>query len=320
MWRLKLYRGTWCAVRRHNEKTQRISLRTKDRASAERALKDFQNRPAGDLIGDIVPAYIADKTEQGARSIAAMEFAWKALESTFGHLRPDQVTRPLCRSYAHSRRSGVAGRKVKDGTIIKELGVLKAALKWAKADRDATFEMPSAPPPRDRYITREEMEKLAQSAESAHTELFIRLAWATAGRAEALLTLTWAQIDFERGQIRLDKGEGRRKGRATVPMTDSLRTALKAAFSVRTTDYVIEWGGEPIRNISKAFRRACERAGLKGVSPHILRHSAARTMAEDGVPMAAISQYLGHGNSLITERVYAKFSPSYLKKAAASLE
>jgi len=320
MWRIKFYRGHWYAVRRHNGKTQRASLRAENREAAERALRDFQNRPAGDLIGDIVPAYIADKREQGARSIAAMEFAWKSLESTFGHLRPDQVTRPLCRSYARSRRSGVAGRKVKDGTIIKELGVLKAALKWAKADRDATFEMPQTPPPRDRYITREEMENLAQSAESAHTELFIRLAWATAGRAEALLTLTWAQIDFDRGQIRLDKGEGRRKGRATLPMTTSLREALEKAHSVRTTDYVIEWGGEPIRNISKAFRRACERAGLKGVSPHILRHSAAVRMVEDGVDLLKVSQALGHSNPAITFKTYARFRPEHMADVKAALE
>lgn len=317
MWRLKLYRGIWCAVRRHEGTTQRASLHTKDRGEAERRLKDhFTAAPKGDLIEQIVPAYIADKKESGARSTKAMEASWKALKSSFGHLRPDQVNKPLCRLYAKARRGGGAS----DGTIIKDLGVLKAALRWAKMGSQASFEMPHTPDPRDRYITREEMEKLALAAESAHTEMFIRLAWATAGRATALLELTWDRVDFVRGQIRLSKGEGRRKGRATVPMTDSLRAALEAAYGVHTCDHVIEWGGEPIRNIAKAFRRACERAKIEGVSPHILRHSAAVKMAMDGVDLYKIGQFLGHTDPRVTYRTYARYRPEHMADAKAALE
>jgi len=245
-----------------------------------------------------------------------MEASWKALKPTFGHLRPDQINRPLCRLYARARRSG----GVSDGTIIKDLGVLKAALRWAKMGAQADFEMPPTPPPRDRYITRKEMEKLARAAESAHTELFIRLAWATAGRASALLELTWDRVDFERGQIRLSTGASRQKGRATVPMTNSLRKALEEAYSVRTCDHVIEWGGEPIRNIAKAFRRACERAKIKNVSPHILRHSAAVAMAEAGIDLVKIGQALGHSNPAITYRTYARFRPEHMDDVKAALE
>lgn len=43
-------------------------------------------------------------------------------------------------------------------------------------------------------------------------------------------------------------------------------------------------------------------------------------MAENRVPMSEISQYLGHKSTLITERVYARYSPEYLGSAAESLE
>ena len=36
--------------------------------------------------------------------------------------------------------------------------------------------------------------------------------------------------------------------------------------------------------------------------------------------MSEIAQLLGHSDSQITERVYAKFSPTYLRKAAEALE
>jgi integrase len=52
----------------------------------------------------------------------------------------------------------------------------------------------------------------------------------------------------------------------------------------------------------------------------MLRHSAAVHMAEEGVPMSEISQYLGHSDTRITEQIYARFSPDYLRRAAAALE
>jgi hypothetical protein len=43
-------------------------------------------------------------------------------------------------------------------------------------------------------------------------------------------------------------------------------------------------------------------------------------MAEAGTPMAEIAQFLGHSSEAVTFSVYARFSPTYLKRAAAVLE
>jgi integrase len=56
------------------------------------------------------------------------------------------------------------------------------------------------------------------------------------------------------------------------------------------------------------------------VTPHMLRHSAAVYMAEDGVSMDEIAQFLGHNDVATTRRVYARFSPNHLRDAAAALE
>jgi integrase len=74
-----------------------------------------------------------------------------------------------------------------------------------------------------------------------------------------------------------------------------------------------------VRKIRKAFAAAATSAALPWCTPHMLRHTAAVWMAEGGVPMAEISQYLGHTDSRITERVYARFSPSHLRRAARAL-
>lgn len=157
------------------------------------------------------------------------------------------------------------------------------------------------------------------AAETSHVRLFIILALATAGRMTAILELTWDRVEFDRGVVRLGEGDRRRKGRATVPMTDRLRVALEDAVKVRTCDYVIEYGGNPIKKIRKALASAAGAAGLPWVTPHVFRHTAAVWMAEARVPMAEIAQYLGHTDSRITERVYARYSPAFLRGAARAL-
>jgi integrase len=78
--------------------------------------------------------------------------------------------------------------------------------------------------------------------------------------------------------------------------------------------------GNKVDSVKKSLKKAATKIGLPWISPHVFRHSAAVWMAEDGVPMEEIAQYLGHSNTEITRRVYARFSPDYLRNAAKALE
>jgi integrase len=149
--------------------------------------------------------------------------------------------------------------------------------------------------------------------------LFVVLALTTAARKEAILELPWARVDFERGIIRLGDGIGRRKGRATVPLHDLARPYLMEARRAALTERVIEHGGRPIGSIRKGFEMAVARAGLKDVTPHVLRRTAATWMAEAGVPMSEIAQYLGHSDDRVTQRIYSRFSPDHLRRAATGI-
>jgi integrase len=311
--RLQLYRGKWAATGRTNGKQWRRSLGTKDRAVAEQRYRDLKFDTPGETIGDAMVLYLDEKSERA--SAPAMGYAWKALAPTFANLRPEHVTRALCKEYARKRRQ----EGVSDGTIIKELGVVKAGLSWAGKGAGAIFEMPETPPARERHITLEEFNRLVDACALPHVKLFYLLGWYTAGRASAILQLTWDRVDFERGQIRLSKGQGRQKGRATVAIADRLRAALMEAREARTTDYVVEWAGQPVKSVARSFGTARKLAKIEDVSPHVLRHSAAVRMVENGVPLEVVGQYLGHTDLKVTYRVYARFSPTFMKGAAAAL-
>lgn len=319
VYRVKLFRGKFYAVWTDDEgRTQRASLRTTDREEAERRIVDFRREmaaPPGSTVGDYVQAYLDYKKDR-IRDHVRLVGAWGNAKDTFGALRPDQITPELCAEYAAHRRA--MGRS--DGTILKEINVIRQGLNWNKV-ATARFEAPSAPPPRDRYLTKEEARRLLDGCVQPHVRLFVRLALQTAGRRAAVLGLTWDRVDFEHERINLTVvGETNRKRRATVPMSDQLKAELQAAKEAAQTPYVIEYAGERVMNIKKGFAAAAMRAGLEDLTPHDLRHTAAVWMAEDGVPFEEIAQYLGHSSSKVTFAVYARFSPTHLRRASKSLE
>lgn len=287
----------------------------------------LQSHKAADLtVKALWDAYRADKT--GRRVAAAMLHEWQSIGPHFGHFRPDQVTDDLCRAYTAMRRSTKARNKlgmVQDGSIWTELGHLRSVMNWAAEKRliayAPTIERPAKPAPRDRYLSAAECARLIEAAAVPHIKLAIMLMLSTAARVGAVLDLTWDRVDFQRNQIRLRLDDSTtRKGRATVPMNAGLRAALSAAHESAISDYVIEWAGEQVKSIKTGFNSAVADARLENVSPHVLRHTAAVHMAEGGITMSEISNYLGHEDERITAKVYARFSPGHLQKAADILD
>lgn len=263
------------------------------------------------------------RDEHATKRIAAnMDYSGRAILPELGHLAPDEVTTVKVRAYMAKRAK--AGRK--PGTIWTELNHLQIALNWATSNRlisDRIFvERPSKPPPRDRRLTRAEARRLLDAAEFPHVALAIALMLGTAARVGAILDLTWDRVDFERGLITYaDRTDlSRRKGRATVPMTEDLHRRLTEARGGAISEFVVEWAARQVGSIKRGFARAVELAGLEGVTPHVLRHTAASWMAEGGVPMTEIAAVLGHTDSRTTERIYARFSPGYLRKAVSHLD
>lgn len=318
-WRIKLWRGKYAAVRSKAGKTERFSLRTSDLHEAKRRLKDHLAKPAGETVAELVESYLDDKDKTAIRA-ADLRGAWKQAKDTFGHLRPDQITRDLCREYRDMRYA--AGRK--PNTVRKELEVVRAGLNFHKRANGAVFELPAPPPPKERYLTRDEVRRLIKATRRfGHVRAFIALSVATAARQSALLELTWDRVDFDRKLITLALGndaDGARKRRATVPMNKRAYRYLRVLHAGRTCNHVIEWGGHRVLSIKKGFAGACERAGITGATPHILRHTAASWMAERRVDMFKISKFLGHTNTKITEERYAKIHPDYMKDAADALD
>ncbi|WP_406646956.1 tyrosine-type recombinase/integrase [Aliisedimentitalea scapharcae] len=302
---------------------RRYRLEAHTAKEAEREARDLILRTTAPDVGmTVAQIWDAYQIEMGQRRQARkLDQTGKNVLPVFGHLAASQITKDDCRSYVETRRAD--GRK--DSTIRTELGCLRSSLLWAHAAelirKAPAIEMPPAPPPRERYLTRSEVNALMASAIDPHIRLAILLMLTTAGRSGAILELTWDRVDLDRRIIKLSKNDiGPRKGRATVPINDSLMAALQDARNAALSNYVVEWGGGQVKSIKTGFNAAVKRAEIEHCTPHDLRRTAGRFMAEAGVPIEEIAQYLGHTNPNVTRSTYSQFSPDYLRHAAGSLE
>lgn len=317
-------RGGLCAIWRDaSGKRHRHQLAARDRKTAEAEALDLFRRmqplASALTVADLWTAYREDHA--GRRIAENMDWSGRRVLASFGALRPDQITAKHCRDFA--AEGARQGRKA--GTVWTELSHLRICLRWA-AKRGMIpaaphIEKPPAPAPKDRHLSRAEIDRLLAADAAPHIRLAVLLMLTTAARVGAVLDLTWDRVDLERGKINLRTSDtGPRKGRAVVPINATLRAALTAAREAALSDYVVEWGGRQVRSIKTGFNAAVERAGLHDVSPHVLRHTAAVHMAEAGVPMEEIAQYLGHSSTHTTRAVYARFSPDHLRRAADVLD
>lgn len=305
---------------------RRNSLGTSDKAKAQAALVEFnraqnahQHLSNGVTVGSIFAAYVEDRRAAEIASVERMESSWRAMSAHFNSVHPDQITDEFVKEYIKTRRL-----VAKDGTIFTELGHLRAALKFGTRKKWIAVEpyipRPAKPEPKQHYLTKEQAARFIDAAHAPHVKLFITLAITTAARKSALLELTWDRVDFERGLINL-RGPGkkhRNKGRAEVPINAWAMAALQDAKAGALSNYVIEWAGQKVASVKTGIRAAARKAQVY-CTPHVLRHTAGVWMAEAGIPMSEIAQYMGHSNTSITEKVYARYSPDYLRNAAGAL-
>ena len=174
-----------------------------------------------------------------------MQYTGIPILKHFGAFRQDQIEATSSASYAQVRYNDGVG----PGTVWTELGHLSTVLNWALKRGFISYKpyikCPAKPAPSEKFFTRPEIERLLSAPDTPHhIQLAMLLMLGTAGRQEAILELTWDRIDFHRGQIDLRRPAAyTRKGRAVVPMSEGLQSALTFAQTAAVSEYVIEWAG-----------------------------------------------------------------------------
>jgi integrase len=222
-------------------------------------------------------------------------------------------------------RGGIAtgGAGVAARTLGMVATILEYARKVLKLIKDNPARGVKKPPDRKqrRFLTVKEMAKLGQAiresqagGENATALAAIRLLLLTGLRRMEALALPRAWVD---GRARCIRFEDTKSGAQVRPIGAKAVKLIEAQPVQNGCPWVFpaSHGDGHFVGLPKVLWRICAKAGLEGVTVHVLRHSFAATAAEMGFSELTIAGLLGHSVPGVTAR-YAHIPDSALVTAA----
>ena len=175
-----------------------------------------------------------------------------------------------------------------------------------------------------KFLTEDEINRLL-AAPNISTEEGIRdravleIMYATGLRVSELVGLRHADVDLLAGLI-VCHGKGNKERR--VPLGKSAihwlqqYAAVKAGYGKQTSPNVFLHRGRPFtRQLAwSMIKRHAEKARIRNVSPHTLRHSFATHLLQHGADSRSVQALLGHSD-ISTTQIYTHITDLHLRSA-----
>lgn len=199
-------------------------------------------------------------------------------------------------------------------TVVHYMAVLSHALtigvkEWGWLDDNPMLKVrkPKVASGRTRFLDDDERQRLLEQcrlSNSPYLYTLVILALSTGGRRGELTSLTWQDIDLERGVLRFEKTKNS-EARAVPLMgkAHELLTELKRTRRRLDCQYIFPRadGKAPI-DMNKHWLIALENACISNFTFHDLRHSAASYLAMNGATLIEIAAVLGHKTLQMVKR------------------
>jgi len=248
--------------------------------------------------------------------------------SRYHHRAPDQLGPEQIRQYqAHL----FTDRKLDANTVAQHLSALRfffiKTLKRNWSVEETPY--PKRPIRLPDVLSREEVERLIDSADSRLHRVWLLTLYATGVRREELVRLKVSDIDSARMVLHIHQGKGNqdRDVMLSPRLLEELREYWRSTnFKPKT--YLFPGGGRAhatdvpmsAKSVFHAVKHAAQRAGLKKhVHPHTLRHCFATHLLESGADLRTIQLLLGHADLKTTSR-YLHMSEVHLRATASPLD
>lgn len=273
----------------------------------------------GDVWSAAAGAWIAEVERRSGSKRTPAEYA-KYVARFLDSLPGDPATATPALAHGFAYAPGSSGKEPSPSTISVRLAALQSfydfcrRMKLLDENPIRDVRRPKGREPIPRGLTPEELKRLLaaipETASGARDRAAILTMAYTGLRRTELLNLRVGDLEIEGGIIfytARTKGGHERRYELPPPAFSAIREAL--ARSGRPLE--VREASERLFAISEIgfyanLRRYAEKAGLEGVTPHSLRHSAAKMLRQSGASIEEVSDLLGHRNIATTAR--------YLKK------
>ncbi len=193
-----------------------------------------------------------------------------------------------------------------------------------KSDPTTDLVTPQSSQKLPRFLTEGEMEQLLQAPDTASVtgvrdRAMIELLYATGLRVSELIGLKADNINIDQGVLTcFGKGSKQRRipvGRSAIGWLQKYQGARQRLLGEEQSSFLFVGSGgkqltrQLVRTILKQY---AARVGVRGVSPHVLRHSFATHLLEHGADTRSVQELLGHSD-LATTQIYTHVTNERLR-------
>jgi integrase len=257
-------------------KTIAKEILARKKAEAVEGRYELPSKKLSPRLEDFAKEYFAYyQTNRRPRSVKRHETSWHAIQPVLGSKRLAEISAfDLERHRRQRKQTGVS-----DVTINRELAFLRhlytMAITWGKATGNPVKKVRFAREDNGRIrMLNPEEEGLLLAQCAPHLKPLIITALHTGFRASELLSLSWADIDFNRRVITVRAAYVKNGERRSIPMNDVLTATLqpvKMKVSEGNAVFRTPQGG-PYRNFRTAFEYAVQPGRFRGL--HVPRLAA----------------------------------------------
>lgn len=181
----------------------------------------------------------------------------------FGNRKAVTINGAMIGDYIALRKSEGAS----NATVNRELEAMKRAFKLG-VQQETFPQVPYIPHLKESnvrtgFFTRPEVDRLCAHLPEPLGR-FVLFAFLTAWRCDEIRNLKWSNVDFERGEIRLEPGTTKTDAGRVFPLTSELRSLIGVP-KIRTIvnfPWVFERRQQQVKSFRKTWARACMAAGL----------------------------------------------------------
>lgn len=199
-------------------------------------------------------------------------------------------------------------------TINRHLAAIRAYFLWMKKkapkEKRADFDLVIRGPKMQRKLptlrTSDDVKSIVNVAETPFERALIMTIYDGALRIAELMNLHVSDIDFNGGYLKITRKGGLE---TRIPVSDVTLKVLKKYIGHHKGQVF----NQPYWRLNYEIKRLGNRAGIKKLSPHQLRHARATDLRRQGVALEDIQELLSHQN-IQTTLIYARIMPTELKK------